>query len=86
MQLFKRVLPSALTEFSRHIEQEAEPIAFLYVDAAHTKHCPPSEPVYPASHLQLVKRVLASRLTEFSGHGEQLVEPILVLYVEAAHA
>jgi hypothetical protein len=44
-----------------------EPMASLYLPAAHAAHVPPSAPVYPGWQLQLVRRTLPLGDCEFGG-------------------
>ena len=66
--------------------QAAEPVLFLYIDAAHAAHGPPSGPVFPTLHRQPAERVLPLAEEAFAGQLVQAVEPVVSLYIDAAHA
>ena len=50
--------------------QASEPIAFLYVPAAHAEQGPPKGPEYPTLHVQSDMSSLASKLYELVAHEE----------------
>ena len=66
----------------------AEPISFLYLPGRHAKHVPPSEPVYPDTHLQSPMASLPELLTESTSQLRQVptaVAPTVPEYVVLSH-
>jgi hypothetical protein len=58
-----------------HALHAADPLASLYVPAAHGSHVLPSAPVYPASQVQPVIDPLPAAAREFAGHKLQFGLP-----------
>ncbi len=63
--------------------QPAEPVPSLYLPGRHAEHVPPSEPVYPDTHLQSSMASLPELLTECSGQLEHELSPVAEEFLSA---
>jgi hypothetical protein len=65
-----------------HAVQATEPVMVLYAPTPQGVHAVPSEPVYPAWHVQDVSRELPAADTVLLGHEVQVLDSVALSAVE----
>lgn len=87
LQSVEAVAPAANAELlTLHPKHAADPVAVLYCVLRHGLQGPPSDPVYPALHLQAVVVVLpVPAVVEFPVHSKHAKDPIEALYCPTEH-